>query len=298
MTGVILGFVPEPIVVAIDDILPTRKFPSSALQTRKFRQIVSSISEVGLIEPLSVTARDEQTQRYTLLDGHLRLLALRELSHADAACLVATDDEAYTYNNRVNRLATVQEHYMIRKAIDRGVAPIRLAKALGVDVNHLITRITMLDGLCPEAISMLKDQQFSPSLSKVLRKMKPTRQVECVELMVAANCVTASYANALLVATPASALVEGKKSPRVAGMTQEQLAKMEREMSNLQAQYKLVEQTYGQDVLNLVLARGYLGKLLENSAITKYLGEHYPELLRELEAIVEVESIDQKIGID
>ena len=42
------------------------------------------------------------------------------------------------------------------------------------------------------------------------------------------------------------------------------MAKMEREMANLQGQYKMVEQTYGQDVLNLVLARGYLAKLLEN----------------------------------
>jgi hypothetical protein len=293
MTGVTLGFVPEPVVVAIDDILPTRKFPASAFQTRKFMQIVSSISEVGLIEPLSVTARDSTTQKYTLLDGHLRWFALRQLGHADVACLVATDDEAYTYNNRVNRLATVQEHYMIRRAIDRGVPPARLAKALGVDVDHLIARISLLDGLCPEAISMLKDQQFSPALSKALRKMKPTRQVECVELMVAANCVTASYANALLVATPTSALIEGRKPSRVAGMTQEQIAKMEREMSNLQGQYKLVEQTYGQDVLNLVLARGYLGKLLENDAVTRYLSEHYPELLTELEAIVEVESIEQ-----
>ncbi|MBB5402620.1 plasmid partitioning protein RepB C-terminal domain-containing protein [Paraburkholderia youngii] len=293
MTGVTLGFVPEPIVVAIDDILPTRGFPSSALQTRKFRQIVSSITEVGLIEPLSVTTRDTITQKYTLLDGHLRLLALRELGRSDATCLVATDDEAYTYNNRVNRLATVQEHYMIRRAIDRGVPPTRLAKALGVDISHLIARVTLLDGLCMEAISMLKDQQFSPALSKALRKMKPTRQVECVELMVAANCVTASYANALLVATPASALVAGKKPSKVAGMTPEQIAKMEREMSNLQAQYKLVEQTYGQDVLNLVLARGYLGKLLENEAVTIYLREHYPELHRELEAILEVESIEQ-----
>ncbi|WP_233888033.1 plasmid partitioning protein RepB C-terminal domain-containing protein [Paraburkholderia flagellata] len=293
MTGVTLGFVPEPVIVAIDDILPTRKFAASVLHTRKFRQIVSSITEVGLIEPLSVTAREVTTQKYTLLDGHLRLLALRELGRADAACLVATDDEAYTYNNRLNRLATVQEHYMIRRAIDRGVPPTRLAKALGVDVSHLIARITLLDGLCPEAIAMLKDQQFSPALSKALRKMKPTRQVECVELMVAANCVTASYANALLVATPANALIEGKKPSRVAGMTQEQIAKMEREMSNLQAQYKLAEQNYGQDVLNLVLARGYLGKLLENGAVTSYLSVHYPELLTELEAIVEVESIEQ-----
>jgi hypothetical protein len=41
---------------------------------------------------------------------------------------------------------------------------------------------------------------------------------------------------------------------------------MEREMSNLQGQYKLVGQTYGQDVLNPVLAKGYLAKLLETNS--------------------------------
>ncbi|CAB3711505.1 hypothetical protein LMG27174_04264 [Paraburkholderia rhynchosiae] len=40
--------------------------------------------------------------------------------------------------------------------------------------------------------------------------MKPTRQVACVEPMIAANNVTVRYAEALLVATPAAHLVEGK----------------------------------------------------------------------------------------
>lgn len=59
------------------------------------------------------------------------------------------------------------------------------------------------------------------------------------------------------------------------------MAKMEREMSNLQSQYKLVEQTYGQDVLNLVLAKGYLARLLGNERITQYLRQRQPDLLAE-----------------
>ncbi len=70
-------------------------------------------------------------------------------------------------------------------------------------------------------------------------------------------------------------------------MTQEQVAKMEREMSNLEGQYKLVEQTYGQDVLNLVLAKGYLTKLLANKPVARYLKQKQPELLTEFEAIVQ-----------
>jgi hypothetical protein len=57
-------------------------------------------------------------------------MALRELSIDEVQCLAATDDESYTYNSRINRLSTIQEHYMIRRAIQRGVAPERLAKAL------------------------------------------------------------------------------------------------------------------------------------------------------------------------
>ncbi|WP_409521162.1 hypothetical protein [Methylomonas sp. MO1] len=36
--------------------------------------------------------------------------------------------------------------------------------------------------------------------------MKPTRQLECVELMISANTITINYAEALLVATPSSML--------------------------------------------------------------------------------------------
>jgi hypothetical protein len=292
MPGVILGFVPEPLSVPLHDILPSHRTPPGISTTRKFKQIVSSIAEVGLIEPLSVTAADEQSRKYTLLDGHLRLVALRELGQTEAMCLVATDDEAYTYNNRLNRLATVQEHFMIRRAIERGVSPIRLAKALDVKVDQIAAKVTLLDGLCPEAINLLKDQQFSPSLTRILRKMKPTRQVECVELMLAANSITSSYASALLLATPADRLVDGRRPPRAAGMSEDQIAKMEHEMGNLQGQYKLVEQTYGQDVLNLVLARGYLARLLDNPAVSRYLNDYQPELLREFESILSITSLN------
>jgi hypothetical protein len=57
-----------------------------------------------------------------LVDGHLRHAALLDLGTREAPCLITDDDEAFTYNKRVNRLATIQEHYMIVKAIERGVS--------------------------------------------------------------------------------------------------------------------------------------------------------------------------------
>ncbi|MEX3639959.1 plasmid partitioning protein RepB C-terminal domain-containing protein [Paraburkholderia sp. BR14320] len=293
MSTVPLGFIPEPLTVPITNVLPSRRLSAGAVASRKFRQIKSSIEEVGIIEPLSVMAADPTSGHHVLLDGHLRLAALLDLRFETASCLVSTDDESYTFNNRVNRLATIQEHHMIRRAVERGVSPERLAKALAVDVSLILKKIALLDGLCAEAVELLRDRQFSPELVRALRKMKPTRQVECVELMTAANNLSVSYAEALLVATTASLLVDGKKPRKLTGVSPEQMAKMEREMSNLQGQYKLVEQTYGQDVLNLVLAKGYLARLLDNESIQQYLRTQQLDLLTEFQAIIETITLDQ-----
>jgi ParB-like chromosome segregation protein Spo0J len=182
MTGVTLAFIPEPLLVPLDNLLPSRKLSASIFGSGKFKQIRASIQEVGLIEPLSVTPADKASGQHVVLDGHLRLLAMRELALADAACLIATDDEGYTYNNRVNRLSTIQEHLMIRRVVERGVSPERLARALAVDVSSIVKKMLLLDAICAEAAELLGGRRFSAELSRVLRKMKPTQQVECVEL--------------------------------------------------------------------------------------------------------------------
>ena len=290
MSQVELGFLLESLSMPIDKILPSRQVPEGLLISRKFAQIKASIEAVGLIEPLSVGKLDKGKR--VLLDGHIRLIALRDLGNTEVPCLESTDDESFTYNNRINRLSTIQEHHMLRRAVERGVSAQRLAIALDIDVNTINKKMTLLDGLCTEVVDLLKDQTFSAEVARVLRKMKPLRQVECVELMISANTITVSYAQAMLVATPLALLVDAKKSTKQAGVTQEQMAKMEREMGNLQGQYKLVEQTYGQDVLNLVLAKGYLTKLLANKPVARYLKQKQPELLTEFEAIVQAASLD------
>ena len=66
--------------------------------------------------------RSEAAGAYFLLDGHLRIEALKELGIEEVECLIATDDDTYTYNKRVNRFPPIQEHRMIARAMDRGVA--------------------------------------------------------------------------------------------------------------------------------------------------------------------------------
>ncbi len=288
-----LGFVPEPLTLPLDRILPSRKPPEGILTSRKFNQIVSSITAVGLIEPLSVTKADKESGLHLLLDGHMRWLVLKQLGYTDAPCLIATDDESYTYNNRINRISTIQEHHMLRRAVERGVPIAKLATALNVDTSHIHRKVGLLDGICAEAVDLLKDQQFSANLSAVIRRMKPTRQIECVELMIAANSITVAYAEALLAATPQHLLVGGQKPKKLNGVTADQMMKMEREMGNLEGQFKLAQQSYGQDVLNLVLAKGYLSKLLDNRAVTRFLSQRQPDVMAEFQHIVETVALDK-----
>ena len=57
--------------------------------------------------------------------------------------------------------------------------------------------------------------------------------------------------------------------------------------ANLQRDLKQIEDSYGGDVLNLVLARGYLVKLLGNPSVRQYLDRHQPDIGRELRGLVD-----------
>src|SRR5690349_25035191 len=115
-----IAFQRRVIVLPLAEIMPMRIVSASMRQMLKYKRILASIGEVGIVEPLVLAPRNDETEPYMLVDGHLRLAALAELGATTVPCLVAHDDEGFTYNKRVNRLATVQEHYMITKALERG----------------------------------------------------------------------------------------------------------------------------------------------------------------------------------
>jgi ParB-like chromosome segregation protein Spo0J len=290
--NILVGFDLEPQVIALDALLPSKKVPDGAMTSRKYQQIKSSIQEVGIIEPLSVARPDVFNDEYLLLDGHMRVLVLKELGETEAPCLIAKDDESYTYNNRINRLSTIQEHYMLRRAIDRGVSKERLARAFNLDISSIDKRVNLLEGVAAGAVVLLRDQQFNPEVARVLRKMRPERQVEAVELMIAANAITVTYAEALLNATPPEHLSDNRPPKIKPFVTSEQMAKLEREMDKVQGQYQQAEHTYGADLLHLTVAKGYLSRLLGNEAVRRYLGQHQPEILTEFQMLVETSALD------
>ena len=292
----LFGFDLETHQVAFDDLMPCKKVPEGVMSTRKYRQIVSSIREIGLIEPPSVLQPDPDKSEYTLLDGHLRVLAFRELGRDTIACLIAKDDETYTYNHGINRLSTIQEHHMIRRAIDRGVSKERLARAFNLNLSAINRRINLLEGICPDAIRLLQDHQFTPDVTRVLRNMKAARQVEALELMIASSTITVAHAEALLKASPPEQRTDMKPATmEKRGAPIDQIIKLEKEMSQVKASYKDAEENYGSELLNLVVAKGYATKLLANPAVKSYIGRHEPEILSHLELVVNTVSMEEAV---
>jgi RepB plasmid partitioning protein len=137
---------------------------------------------------------------------------------------------------------------------------------------------------------VLKDKHIAMQTFSELKKMAPMRQIEAAELMVAINKYTISYAKSLLAATPQDQLVETGKSKRVKGLSEEQIALMERESLSLEREFRVAEKSYGTDHLDLVLANGYLGKLLGNARVVRYLAQHHNEILTEFQKLAEMES--------
>jgi hypothetical protein len=287
-----IAFEADAVTVAIDQLIPLKALRDGVKESRKYAQIVASVREIGLVEAPVIAPASDQDGGFYLLDGHLRVEALKDLGVAEVECLVSTDDETYTYNKRINRLAPIQEYRMIRRAIQRGVPEGKIAAALGINVQSVERRARMLNGICDEVSEILKEAPCPLGIFDILRRMAPPRQIEAAELMVGQGSYSTGFAKALLVATPDELLV---KPPRKRGeedaVTVAQISRMERELSSLQAQVKSVEETYGLDNLHLTVARGYLRTLIANGRVERWLARHRPEYLTEFVAIAEIETL-------
>jgi len=74
------------------------------------------------------------------------------------------------------------------------------------------------------------------------------------------------------------------------GITPEAMARMERELARLQEGITSIQDSYGQDHLQLTVIKAYLGKLLGNARVVRYLMQHRPEFLTEFQAITDMAS--------
>ena len=286
-----IGFEKKAIELPLASILPIRQVKPTNGCFGKYRTVLASIRAIGLVEPLVVYPNRMTKGTYLLLDGHMRLKALLEIGAETALCLVSTDDDAFTYNDKVNRLSLIQEHKMIVRALEGGVSEEAIGKALDMDVKTIVSRKNLLDGINSEAVHILKDKPITERALAILKLVKALRQIEMAQLMVSGNNYTFAYVRALLVGTNREQLVKPDEPKKVRGMAAEDVARMEKEMESMERDFRLFQDHYGENTLHLGAAQRYVRKLLDNVKVKRFLQQRHPEILEELQELAAMDAL-------
>lgn len=288
-SGVRLGFEKDCVDIQLAQLHYSVAMPTGTKASVKYQQIVSSVRTVGLVEPIVVTLDRGSAGRFLVLDGRMRLEALRELGASVAPCLISTDDEGYTYNKQVNRLSVVQEHRMILRAAERGVSVEQLSEVLNISASSIRDKFRLLDGVCDEATAILADKPAAAGVFRLLRKMKPFRQIDAAQTMVNLGDYSIKLATALLQNTPVEQLIEPLAAKTASGAPIEALQRLERELAALQADTKLLEENYGPASLQLEIVKTHIGStLLDNAAVVRWLAKNKPDHLQQLQRIADI----------
>ncbi|HBY9539989.1 TPA: ParB N-terminal domain-containing protein [Klebsiella aerogenes] len=283
------GFNEKCIIVDVSELIYGRDLPVNVKASVKYNQIKSSIAKVGIIEPVVIYIDNENNK--IILDGHLRVEVIKDLNIQYLYCLIAKDDESYSYNKYLNRITVVQEHRMIIKAVEDGVSEDELSEALNISVSALKDKFKLLNGICQEVIVVLADKPAPKAIFTILKKMKPARQKEVVDTMISLNNFSKKFALSLLHTTTDDMLNNPKDSKLVDQDTARNFARMEREMIAMEMKSKQLESIYGTNNLKLAVIISHIKSLLSNYAILNWLVDNNPEYLKQLKKIAAIDSL-------
>ncbi|MGH7295491.1 MAG: plasmid partitioning protein RepB C-terminal domain-containing protein, partial [Polyangiaceae bacterium] len=244
-----------------------------------YRTVLSSIRELGFFVPMAVFRRADG--KFDVLNGNVRLVAAKELGLAQIPCLVSKDDEAYTFNTKVSRVVPVQANRMIVKAIEKGVPADRLARTLGISQDTVTRLQNLLEGVCPEAIELLKDKPVAAGVFRELRRVTPLRQMEIADTLNSGARYKTSVARLMAESTDDDQLSDAERERRATQVIHkpEDVARLERELQSVEKEHKRAEKNYCRLSCEFTLARDYLAMLLRNNKVLKFLAQHYKDEL-------------------
>ncbi|MDQ7283456.1 hypothetical protein O0J73_22175, partial [Stenotrophomonas sp. Sm6012] len=124
---------------------------------------------------------------------------------------------------------------------------------------------------------------------RLLRKMKAFRQIDAAQTMINLGDYSIKLAAALLQSTAADQLVSLPTSPSASGPSVEALQRLERELSALQADTKLLEEDYGPASLQLAIIKNYISSIvLNNAVVVGWLAKNWPDHLAQLQRIADI----------
>jgi ParB family chromosome partitioning protein len=162
-------------MLALDRIIPSPLQPRVEFPIEHLHELIESIRERGIIQPLIVRKVDGH---YELIAGERRWRAAKELALADAPAIVreATDREvlelALIENLQREGLNPIEEASAYQRLSgDFGLTQEVIAKRVGKSRAAVANAMRLLD-LSPDVQSLLKHERISVGHAKVLLSLK------------------------------------------------------------------------------------------------------------------------------
>lgn len=286
-------FSQETVTLNISDLLPTKKMPLNYERSEKFLQIKCTLKAIGLIEPILIYI-DSTKGEVKILDGHLRVEALKSLGETKVECLVSTVYDTYTPNKKVNQVTIIQIQKMLKDAIKAGVPMELLSSSLNISIESLKGRISILNGISPKVVEILNDKDVPKATFMALKKMVPLRQLECANIMIKLDNYSTNFSNSLLQSSPKETLLESKnKNSQSKAGQRKKIERLEKEMAHVHLDSDVLKENYGSNSLKLAIIISHIKNLLENQIVFRWLHKNKPDFLNVLVKISEINSFDK-----
>jgi hypothetical protein len=150
------------------------------------------------------------------------------------------------------------------------------------------TNRPLVAGICLDALELLEDVPVPAEIFNLLRKVVPSRQMEITRLMIGLDRVRLKWARVLVALTPQSQLATPSVTrTQFAGIDASDIAAMEIELAPLSLDFLNAAERLGPWGLELVAARGYLNRLMDNAPVVRYLARNFPETLSEFQKMTD-----------
>jgi len=251
-------------------------------QNRKYKKIVASIRNIGLIEALSVY-RDGSY--YTLLDGYLRLKAAEEIGIDQVPCFIYQNRDSYTFNAMRNEISPLQESKMLKIAISHGVDEKDLATVLNVKVDRIRQTKKLADRLIPEARVLLDKNQIFRSAAEQLSRVNEEMQHVILKKMDEVGNYNASYAKVLVMKTP-EGMMRHSGALRRNGNTEPSKKSLFTQIKKGDEEIEFYARRYKENMKELMKQVVFFRSLLERDATSEYLSVNYSHMVLEVKKIL------------
>ena len=196
-------------LIHVDEIKRNPFQPRQKINEQELQELVSSIREKGVLQPLLVRQKDGG---YELVAGERRWLAAKQagLDKVPALIIDVSDQEALEIalieNLQREDLNPIEEAAAYRKLIDEfGLTQAQIAERVGKDRSTIANRLRLL-ALHPDVISMLTEGILSEGHARVLLRLDGTEQVKFANMVVEKGLSVRELEN----------LIQSKKPKRMA----------------------------------------------------------------------------------